>query len=436
MRDDALKIFTAAVRAVQPQHLLSRHLQWSNNQLQAGNQVFNADDISNLYIIGAGKASAAMAREAEIILGNRITEGVVVTKYDHGFKLKAIQCIEAGHPVPDEKSVQAGREIIRLLKKAGEKDLVIALISGGASSLLVDCPPGIVLSDLQQVFNKLLQCGATIQEMNTVRKHLSAGIKGGQLTRTAWPATLVSLILSDVIGDPLESIASGPTIADTSTFADVWELLRRYQLREKMPVSVIRWLQLGLTKQIKETPKPGDPIFDKSFNYLIGTNRIALEAAARAAKELQYEPVILTDTLSGEARVKAADLVQQVQTYNGPRPACLLMGGETTVTLTNNGKGGRNQEFALAALVELQKTTGADIPVIMSAGTDGTDGPTDAAGAVVDAFVMQTAQKIGLNATTYLAQNDSYHFFEKAGGHIITGPTQTNVMDIVVALVK
>jgi glycerate 2-kinase len=436
MRDDALKIFTAAVRAVQPQNLLPRHLQWSHNQLQAGNQVFNADDISNLYIIGAGKASAAMAREAEIILGNRITEGVVVTKYDHGFKLKAIQCIEAGHPVPDEKSVQAGREIIKLLKKAGEKDLVIALISGGASSLLVDCPPGIVLSDLQQVFNKLLQCGATIQEMNTVRKHLSAGIKGGQLTRTAWPATLVSLILSDVIGDPLESIASGPTIADTSTFADVWELLRRYQLREKMPVSVIRWLQLGLTKQIKETPKPGDPIFDKSFNYLIGTNRIALEAAARAAKELQYEPVILTDTLSGEARVKAADLVQQVQTYNGPRPACLLMGGETTVTLTNNGKGGRNQEFALAALVELQKTTGADIPVIMSAGTDGTDGPTDAAGAVVDAFVMQTAQKIGLNATTYLAQNDSYHFFEKAGGHIITGPTQTNVMDIVVALVK
>jgi glycerate 2-kinase len=436
MRDDALKIFTAAVRAVQPQNLLPRHLQWQHNQLRAGNQVFNAHDINKLYIIGAGKASAAMAREAEIIVGNRINEGVVVTKYDHGFKLKTIQCIEAGHPLPDEKSVHAGREIIKLLKKAGEKDLVIALVSGGASSLLVDCPPGIVLSDLQQVFNKLLQCGATIQEMNTVRKHLSAGIKGGQLTRTAWPATLVSLILSDVIGDPLESIASGPTVADTSTFADVWEILRKYKLREKMPVSIIRWLQLGLTKQIKETPKPEDPIFDKSFNYLIGTNRIALEAAAQAAKELHYEPIILTDTLSGEAKLKASELVQQLQSYNGPRPACLLMGGETTVTLTSNGKGGRNQEFALAALVELQKTTGIDIPVIMSAGTDGTDGPTDAAGAVVDAFVMQTAKKMGLNATTYLEQNDSYHFFEKAGGHIITGPTQTNVMDIVVALVK
>jgi glycerate-2-kinase len=436
MRDDALKIFTAAVRAVQPQHLLPRHLQWQHNQLRIGNQVFNTDAFNKLYIIGAGKASAAMAREAEIILGDRISEGVVVTKYEHGFKLKTIQCIEAGHPVPDEKSVQAGREIIKLVKKAGEKDLVIALISGGASALLVDCPPGVVLSDLQQVFNKLLYCGATIQEMNTVRKHLSACIKGGQLMRTAFPATLVSLILSDVIGDPLESIASGPTVPDTSTFADVWEILRKYQLREKMPVSVIRWLQLGLTKQIKETPKPDDPIFEKSYNYLIGTNLIALEAAAQTAKELKYEPVILTDTLSGEARLKAEELVQQLQTYNGPRPACLLMGGETTVTIKSNGKGGRNQEFALAALVELQKTTGTDTPVIMSAGTDGTDGPTDAAGAVVDAFVMQTAKKMGLDAASFLEQNDSYHFFEKAGGHIITGPTQTNVMDIVVALIN
>lgn len=435
MRDDALQIFTAAVRAVQPHYLLPRHLQWQHGQLRLGNQLFTGDDIDKVYVIGAGKASAAMAREAELILGDRIDEGIVVTKYEHGFRLKTIQCIEAGHPVPDEKSVQAGREIIRLLKKAGEKDLVIALISGGASALMVDCPPGILLPDLQEVFTRLLQCGATIREMNTVRKHLSAGIKGGQLARTAWPATLVSLILSDVIGDPLDSIASGPTVADTSTFADVWDILRKYQLPDKLPVSIIRWLQLGLNKQMADTPKPGDPVFDKAHNYLIGTNHIALEAAAAAARALHYEPVILTDSLQGEARDKAKELVQQIKAYDGPRPACLLMGGETTVTIKNKGKGGRNQEFALAALAALIDTPG-DLPVIVSAGTDGTDGPTDAAGAVVDAFVIQTAQRLHLNPAAFLEQNDSYHFFKQAGGQIITGPTHTNVMDIIVALIK
>jgi glycerate 2-kinase len=436
MRDHALKIFTAAVRAVQPQQLLHRHLQWKNDQLRLGNQVFAADDIGHIYIIGAGKASAAMAREAEIILGNRIQEGVIVTKYEHGIRLKNIQCIEAGHPVPDENSVQAGREIIRLLKKTGGKDLVVSLLSGGASALMVDCPPGVLLPDLQQVFTKLLQCGATIQEMNTVRKHLSAGIKGGQLVRTAWPATLVSFILSDVIGDPMDIIASGPTVADSSTFAHVWDILRKYQLPDKLPVNIIRWLQLGLNKGIEETPKPGDDIFGKTHNFLIGTNRIALEAAAEAARALQYHPVIITDVLQGEASGKARELIQYIQSYNGTRPACLLMGGETTVTVKNKGKGGRNQEFVLAAVSALEKANLPTTPIILSAGTDGTDGPTDAAGAVVDAAVMETAKKLGLHADEYLEQNDSYHFFKKAGGQIITGPTQTNVMDVVVVIVE
>jgi Putative glycerate kinase len=434
MRDHALKIFTAAVRAVQPQQLLHRHMQWQNDQLRLGNQVFDTGNFDQVYVIGAGKASAAMAREAELILGSRLTEGIIVTKYDHGVRLKQIECIEAGHPVPDENSVQAGREIIRLLKKAGEKDIVISLLSGGASALLIDCPPGVLLPDLQQVFNGLLQCGATIQEMNTVRKHLSAGIKGGQLVRTAWPATLVSLILSDVVGDPLDIIASGPTVGDSSTFTQVWEILRKYQLTESLPVNIIRWLQLGLNKQIEETPKPGDEVFSKTHNLLIGTNRIALEAAADAARALRYEPVIMTDTLQGEARDKAQELVQTIQTYKGQRPVCLLMGGETTVTIKNKGKGGRNQEFVLAAVAALEKSGMDEIPVILSAGTDGTDGPTDAAGAVADADVLQTAKRLGLHADSYLEQNDSYHFFKKAGGQIITGPTQTNVMDIVVTL--
>lgn len=436
MRNDALKIFSAAVRAVQPQYLLAKHMRWQNNQLQLGEQLFSQQDINKLFIIGAGKASAAMAREAEVVLGNRIDAGVIVTKYEHTFPLKRIECIEAGHPVPDENSLLAGRETVRLLKTTTEKDVVVALISGGASALLVDCPPGVLLSELQIVFNKLLQSGATIEEMNTVRKHLSANIKGGQLLRTAAPATVISFILSDVIGDPLDIIASGPTVADRSTFADAWEIVRKYQLTEKLPVSIIRWLQLGLTKQIPDTPKPGDALFDKSHNYLIGTNRIALEAAATMARELYYTPVIITDALKGEAKDKAKELVVQVQQYEGPRPACLLLGGETTVTITNPGKGGRNQEFALAALIELQKAfpNSENMPVLISAGTDGTDGPTDAAGAVADAAVIKLAAQRKLIADHYLTQNDSYNFFHQSGGHVITGPTHTNVMDIVVVL--
>jgi glycerate 2-kinase len=437
MRNDALKIFTAGVRAVQPQYLLPRHMRWQHQQLQLGEQLFKQPDINKVFVIGAGKASAAMARETEIILGSRIDAGIIVTKYEHAFPLKTIQCIEAGHPVPDDNSVQAGREMLRLLKNANEKDVVIALISGGASALLVDCPPGILLSELQVVFNKLLQCGATIEEMNTVRKHLSAGIKGGQLLRSAFPATVVSFILSDVIGDPLDSIASGPTVADRSTFGDAWEILRQYQLLDKLPVSIIRWLQLGLNKQVAETPKPDDPIFTKSFNYLIGTNRVALEAAAAMARELHYTPVIVTDSLKGEARDKAKELVAQIQQYEGPRPACLLLGGETTVTIRNPGKGGRNQHFALAAMMALQQAfpDSNQMPVLLSAGTDGTDGPTDAAGAVVDKGVLQLAAQRALLPENFLEQNDSWNFFHQTGGHVITGPTQTNVMDIIVVLI-
>jgi hydroxypyruvate reductase len=438
MRNDALKIFTAAVRAVQPQYLLPRHMRWKHNELHLGEKLFKQHDINKLFIIGAGKASAAMSREAEIILGKRIDDGIIVTKYEHAFPLKIIRCIEAAHPVPDEMSLQAGRDIIRLLKQADEKDVVIALISGGASALMVDCPPGVLLTELQLVFNRLLQCGATIEDMNTVRKHLSAGIKGGQLMRTAWPATVINFILSDVIGDPLDSIASGPTVADRSTFADAWEIVRKYQLLDKLPVSIIRWLQLGLNKQIAETPKPDDPIFSKSYNYLIGTNRVALEAALAMAQSLHYTPVIITDALKGEAQDKARELIEQVRQYDGPRPACLLLGGETTVTIHSPGKGGRNQEFALAALIALQEVfpTSEAMPVLLSAGTDGTDGPTNAAGAVVDAGVMQLAVKRGLNAAKFLAQNDSWNFFHEAGGHVITGPTHTNVMDIIVVLIQ
>jgi hydroxypyruvate reductase len=301
---------------------------------------------------------------------------------------------------------------------------------------MADHPPGTSLKDVQEVINRLLNSGATINEINIVRKHLSL-IKGGQLARAAQPALLVSFILSDVIGDPLDVIASGPTVPDPSSYKDACRILKRYHLINNISPAIKDWIQKGMKGEIADTPKPGDPIFEKSFNHLIGSNQIALNAAVEKAKELGYTTLILTNKLQGEAKEQASLFVQHVIKQNKlPKPMCILMGGETTVTIKGKGKGGRNQEFALAALEELIKYSvdNSSIPLILSAGTDGTDGPTEATGAIVDKKTIDQAEKLGLDPLTYLQKNDSYHFFKKAGGHIITGPTQTNVMDIVIAL--
>jgi Putative glycerate kinase len=436
MRSDALTIFSEAVQSVQPHYLMPKYVTRTTAGLQLGDAVFRHDAFRNLFVVGAGKASAAMAVELERLLGARITDGVVVTKYDHALPLQHIRCREAGHPVPDEAGLQAGEEMVAMLKKAGEKDLVIALISGGASALMVDCPPGATLQDIRNLFKELLACGANIEEMNIVRKHLSPGIKGGQLAKIAYPATLVSFILSDVPGDALESIASGPTVADPSTFADAWNIVQRYGLHTKLAAPVLQWLQQGLLQQIADTPKPGDAIFEHTINFLIGTNRIALQAAKEAAEKLHYHTTIVSSGLAGEAREQAVQIAEQLLSYKGPRPACLLWGGETTVTLKGKGKGGRNQELALAALQYLagKNLSREAFPVLLSAGTDGTDGPTDAAGGIIDYDVYQAAIAEQLNMHEFLVNNDAYHFLQQTNGHVITGPTQTNVMDIIVGL--
>ncbi len=438
MREQALEIFNAAVAAVQPSQLLPRYLRVTGDGLWLHDRYFPFQEWENIYVIGAGKASAAMAWETEQILGDRIAQGVVVTKYDHALPLQRIKLIEAGHPVPDGNSLRAGQDILQVVQQAGEKDIIIALISGGASALLADLPPGVTINEVQQLFRLLLQCGATIEEMNAVRKHLSQ-IKGGQLSRAAYPATLVAFILSDVIGDPLHVIASGPTVPDPTTFADAYNVLQQYHLLPQIPDAIHQWLKNGRKGQPPETPKPGDPVFGTTTNYLVGTNRLALEAAAAKAKTLGYEPLIITDRLSGEAREKAAAFVQNLfkNLYRGNGPVCLLMGGETTVSIKGNGKGGRNQEFALAALCTWLKE-GRDVdtmPIILSAGTDGTDGPTDAAGALIDAAMIDQVKQLQLKPEEALAQNDSYHFFQQAGGLVMTGATQTNVMDVVIALI-
>jgi glycerate 2-kinase len=436
MREHAITIFQSAVQAVQPQYLLPRHMKFAGDVLQLGDGQFPLARVKNIYLIGAGKAAAAMAREAELILGEKISEGLIVTKYDHGLPLQFVRCLEAGHPLPDEAGMKAGEEIAAILKKAGADDIVIALISGGASALMVDCPPGASLFEVQQLFAALLACGATIGEMNTVRKHLSPGIKGGQLVRSAFPATLVSFILSDVPGDQLDTIASGPTVPDTSTFKDAWFVLEKYNLVNALPGSLKDWLTEGVYGVIPDTPKPGDKIFENSHTFLIGANHIALQAAEAKAKQLGYATSIISETLTGEARLKAVELVQFVSAYNGPKPACLLLGGETTVTIKGNGTGGRNQEFVLAALIAMKKNNGLEnkFPVILSAGTDGTDGPTPVAGAAIDYSTLKSVAEKKLSPEKYLQENDSYNFFQEAGGLIITGPTQTNVMDVVVVL--
>lgn len=391
----------------------------------------------NLYVVGAGKASSRMAAAVEEVLGEFITEGIIVTKYGYTEPLRNIRQIEAGHPIPDEKGINGAKEIMHLLKKTGEGDLVLFLISGGGSSLLPYPAEGISLQDKQLVTQLLLSCGATIHEINTIRKHLS-NIKGGRLAKMAAPSQVLTLILSDVIGDDLSVIASGPTAPDDSTFADALKTLSFYDILKKTPTNVLEHLQKGSEGKVEETPDSHDSLFKKVYYRFIGSNQIALKAASQSAKKLGYKPLILTNAACGESREIAkyfAAIAKQLISAKQPvsPPSCILSGGEPTVTLQGKGKGGRNQEFALAAGMEID---GVENILIASVGTDGTDGPTDAAGGYADGKMLQKARGKNLNANDFLRQNNSYPFLKQLGYLIKTGPTGTNVMDIQIILCK
>jgi glycerate 2-kinase len=333
--------------------------------------------------------------------------------------------------VPDEAGFRGAQKIVKLLEKTGEKDLVIFLISGGGSALLPYPAEGLSLEDKQEVTRALLEVGADIHEINALRKHLSL-VKGGRLARFAFPSPLISLILSDVIGDDLDSIASGPTVPDKSTFGDCLHILDKYHIRDRIPQAVVKIMEKGARGEIEESPKPGDPIFEQAQNVIIGSNIQAVEAARNEAHKLGYNTLILSTFIEGEtkdvARVHAA-VAKEILSSGNPicRPACVISGGETTVTIQGKGLGGRNQEFALAAAIDI---AGLRDVVVLSAGTDGTDGPTDAAGAIVDGTTIERAEKMGMDAELFLRENDSYHFFQSLGDLIITGPTHTNVMDL------
>lgn len=427
----AWNIVQAALAAVEPAAAVRTHARVVDNHLEVDGQAYDLDRFHHIYVVGGGKASAPMARAVEEILGARLTGGVVSVKYGHSAPTAHVQIEQAGHPIPDERAVRATERMIALLETAGPDELVICVLSGGGSALMVAPAPGITLADQRRLTNELLRSGATINEINAVRKHLSR-IKGGGLARIAAPAAVINLILSDVLGDPLDTIASGPTVPDSTTFADAWEVLERYGLVEDLPPSIAAHLQAGLRGGIPETPKPGDPIFDRVLNVIVASNALAGRAAVEQAKREGLNAMLLSTFIEGEARVVGevfADIAREVHRTNNPipRPCAIIAGGETTVTVKGPGRGGRNQEFALAAALHLEGTD--DVSVVGFA-TDGTDGPTNAAGAIADGSTVARAAHLGLNARTALADNDSNTFFQRLGDLIITGPTNTNVDDL------
>lgn len=435
-RENALLIFRAGLKAVDPVHAVQKYLRRQDNSLIVGDRTYDLKEYGGVYVIGAGKASAAMAQSIEDLLGEQLKAGFINVKYGHSRPLRVISVNEAGHPVPDEAGLSGTQQILRLLRQTGEKDLVIFLISGGGSALLPSPTEGLTLEDMQRVTQRLLESGASIHEINAIRKHISR-VKGGQLARLAYPSTLVSLILSDVIGDNLDSIASGPTVPDNSTYQDCLHILEKYGLARKIPGAVLNHLEKGTQGEIEETPKAKDPVFEKTQNVIIGSNIQAVEAAREKAEALGYNSLILSTFVQGETREIAkmhAAIAREVLAHGHPisPPACLVSGGETTVTIRGRGLGGRNQEFALAAAIEID---GLEEVVVLSGGTDGTDGPTEAAGAIADGTTVRRAKAMGLDAGHYLRENDSYHFFKSLGDLLITGPTLTNVMDLRLILV-
>ncbi|MBN2735537.1 MAG: glycerate kinase [Spirochaetales bacterium] len=434
----AMDIFKAGLLAVSPEKAVMNHLSVKNNTLAAGGLKIALSGFKQIYVLGAGKASAHMARALELLLEKQSLPwlGHVVVKDGHSVPLRHIKITEAAHPVPDYRGLEASESILSDLQNCGEETLVVSLMSGGGSSLL-PCPAGaLTLDDLKRATDLLLASGAGIHEINSVRKHLSR-VKGGLLARAAFPARVVNLMLSDVIGDSPGVIASGPFSADISTFETALAVIRNYGLEASMPHNLLEHLNTGARGLLDETPKPGDPCFDRVDEWIIASNSLFLSEAQARAGKWGYHSMILSSSFSGEASQFAQlflSVAREIAASGQPfqRPACLLAGGELTVTVKGNGLGGRNQEAALAAVKNIAEIPGA---LFFSAGTDGTDGPTDAAGAWCETNTLAKAKAAGLNPYDFLERNDSYHFFEPLNQLVRTGPTGTNVMDCYMLLI-
>ncbi|MBW2143054.1 MAG: glycerate kinase [Deltaproteobacteria bacterium] len=442
MRSEAEEIFRASLGAVNPYQAVKRFVRLKGDKLLLGSDDRDSVELdltryNRISIVGGGKATAPMARAVEELFGRRITKGMINVKYGFTEDLTYTEIVEAGHPVPDHNGEQGTKKILEYLESAGERDLIFSLISGGGSALFPQPAGDITLEEKQEITRSLLECGAGIHEINALRKHISSS-KGGQMARAAAPATTVNLMLSDVVGDKMDVIASGPFTPDSSTFDEAAGIIEKYGLKN-IPATIRSYLQAGAEGQIPETPKADDPVFERVSNFIVGSNMLALEAAEEKARKLGYETLILSSMVEGETKevalVHTGIAKEIVKTGRpSPPPLCVISGGETTVTIRGKGLGGRNQEFCLAAapdLVELPPRV-----VILSGGTDGNDGPTDAAGGVVDPLTIKRGIDAGVRALDFLNNNDAYHFLEKTNDLLITGPTNTNVMDVRLILVR
>ncbi len=429
------EIVQSSLNAVDPTKCVLKALQLIGDSILIGDQLLSLKQIDRIFLISIGKAAYAMAGAVRTVLGERISDGIIVAKHLENqaqFEWPSeFKILMGGHPVPNQGSLIAGREIIQLLSKTTPSDLVVFCISGGGSALVTFPYEGITLDDLQQVTKSLLACGASIDEINSIRKHLDQ-VKGGGLAKAAAPAQFISLVLSDVVGDPLDVIASGPTVPDTTSFSDVLKIIFKYKIEDQMPTPILDRLRRGEKGELAETPKEGDPVFDGSINAVVGSNKLAALTALQYAREKGFDAQLLSTSIQGEASLVGQDLavvLKQIDQTGKPvqRPGCIIAGGETTVTLHGKGLGGRNLEVALCAA---QTIDGLERVAFISLATDGEDGPTDAAGAVVTGETLQHAREAGLNPEDYLESNNTYPFFRELGGLIQMGPTSTNVNDL------
>jgi len=419
-RNDITQILNACIEAVEPGNAVRRFVRREKNILQIENQKYNLDEFDRITVLGLGKATEAMSLALLDVLAPHPSRGLLIPKGAFDSPASGFTILPGGHPVPTEASVRAGNAAFDLASSLTERDLLICLISGGGSALTTSPQHGLDLADLQTLTKLLLACGARVDEINTLRRHLDR-VKGGGIAKSANGARIASLILSDVVGNPLEAIASGPTAADPTTKTDALAILKKYDLLEKVPAAILQVLE-----NAPETPKPNDPLFERVQNVLVGSNSLAAQAGLEMAKSLGFHTHFLGDTWQGEARDVAKELCDYFK-HDYERPFCLIAGGETTVTLHGNGRGGRNQELALAAAIEMDGTQNA---MLITFATDGEDGPTDAAGAVVGGESYQRGQRLGMDAQAFLSRNDAYSYFEPLGDLIQCGPTGTNVNDL------
>jgi glycerate 2-kinase len=430
------KIFSAALQAAEPYKAVSSVLNFDGKNLRVSELDKKFSVNPRVHLIGAGKASIPMACGVAEVLGENVKSGLIITKnIPEQTELslpKQIEIVKGNHPIPGEDSLRSTEKLIDSCRGLSPEDLVVCLISGGGSALMALPYDGVRLEDIQVLTRELLKCGATIGEINTIRKHLDR-VKGGGLARICSPAAVLTLAISDVIGDPPAVIASGPTVADESTYEDAFQIIQKYQLQNTIPISIIETLQAGLAAQIPETLKPGDPVFDHCFYKLVASNEISVEAALKEAAGEGFQTVNLGSQIQGEANVIGKEMAERLiaawqSNQRSQKPLCLIGGGETTVRMKGDGLGGRNLELALAAVKPL---AGIRNICLVTLATDGEDGPTDAAGAIVTGETYQNGMAIGCDPERFLAGNDSYHYFDQVGGMIRTGFTGTNVMDMI-----